>query len=357
MPFWEIARKMWRGQVKFQGQRYRADFRIKREAIDWEVKKRKELQLAEEKTTPTGMDLQSFFNKYLDHAELRFIPKTFVEKRSLCMRFLDMIGNTSVSLVTTEVVYQYLSQQARNRSANVFNRDRKNLSAMWMWGVKVLGLQINPVANIDKLPHQRGPQYTPTTQEVLELLTVATREEAVILNSILHTGARKSEIFRWTWVEDINFDKREVRLGTRKTKDGSMEYEWLPMNKDLYDNLFWWWKNRPVKDTPYVFVSTSRTPSRHFGKPYTEHRWFMHNLCIRAKIHPFGFHALRRYVASVLADTHKVSAKTIQRVLRHKNVMTTERYIQNINRDLGAIMDLLSAKGPQEGSPLYNKKG
>jgi hypothetical protein len=36
-----------------------------------------------------------------------------------------------------------------------------------------------------------------------------------------------------------SFDKREVRLGTRKTKDGSMEYEWLPMNKDLYDNLFW----------------------------------------------------------------------------------------------------------------------
>jgi len=56
---------------------------------------------------------------------------------------------------------------------------------------------------------------------------------------------------------------------------------------------------------------------------------------------PFGFHALRHYVASMLADTHKVSAKTIQRILRHKSLQTTERYIKNINRDLSDVMDLL----------------
>lgn len=62
----------------------------------------------------------------------------------------------------------------------------------------------------------------------------------------------------------------------------------------------------------------------------------------RAEVKEFGFHALRRYVASVLADEHKVSAKTIQRILRHKSVTTTERYIQNINRDLVTVMNMLS---------------
>jgi integrase len=82
----------------------------------------------------------------------------------------------------------------------------------------------------------------------------------------------------------------------------------------------------------------------------------MKGLCKRAGVKEFGFHALRRYVASVLADTHKVSAKTIQRILRHRNVMTTEKYIQNINHDLGATMDLLTIKSTQEGHP-NNSKG
>lgn len=89
-----------------------------------------------------------------------------------------------------------------------------------------------------------------------------------------------------------------------------------------------------------VFVSTARN-SR--GKPIQFKRHFMENLCAKAEVKSFGFHALRRYVASVLADTHKVSAKTIQRILRHKNVTTTERYIQAINSDLRATMDLLTA--------------
>ncbi len=53
-----------------------------------------------------------------------------------------------------------------------------------------------------------------------------------------------------------------------------------------------------------------------------------------------------RYVASVLADTHKVSAKIMQRILRHKNLSSTEKYIHNINHDLHAVVNLLSTNGP-----------
>ncbi|MBW1778729.1 MAG: hypothetical protein JRJ54_14220 [Deltaproteobacteria bacterium] len=57
---------------------------------------------------------------------------------------------------------------------------------------------------------------------------------------------------------------------------------------------------------------------------------------------PFGFHALRRHVASILADRHTVSSKTVQRFLRHKSVYTTELYIQNINMDLRSVASLLN---------------
>ena len=116
------------------------------------------------------------------------------------------------------------------------------------------------------------------------------------------------------------------------------------MNYTLYHVLHNRWKRRD-KTNPYVF---------HFSGHKL--RYMMERLCKRAEVKPFGFHALRRYVASVLADTHKVSSKTIQRILRHKNVSTTERYIQNINHDLESIMDLLGQKGYQARLP-NNTKG
>jgi integrase len=68
----------------------------------------------------------------------------------------------------------------------------------------------------------------------------------------------------------------------------------------------------------------------------------------RAGIQSFSFHSLRRYIASMFAETHKVSAKTIHRILRHKSLQTTERYIQNLNHDLSGVMSRLDVS--QTGS-------
>jgi len=243
--------------------------------------------------------------------------------------------------IAADMAEDYLLEQKKQRSANAANKDRKNLLAMFSKGIKTYGLKNNPFIATENFPHDRSPQYTPPTEDILKLLAVCIREERIFLDCYLQTAARRSEIFRWTWVDDINFEKRKVRLGTRKTRDGSMEYEWLPMSDDLYDSLWWLWNNRKFKKSPYVFVDY-RPNHPHHGKPFKSRQKFMRGLCKRAGIKPFGFHALRRYVASVLADIHKQSSKTIQRVLRHKDVTTTERYIQNINDDLKSTMNLLS---------------
>jgi integrase len=127
-----------------------------------------------------------------------------------------------------------------------------------------------------------------------------------------------------------------------------MEYQWMPMNEDLYDALWWQWNNRKFPKSPYVFVSDSK---RHYGRPFKNRQKFMKGLCKKAGIRPFGFHALRRYVASVLADEHKLSSKRIQRILRHKAVSTTERYIQNLNNDMRDDLNLLCQPKVPGGVP------
>ena len=118
----------------------------------------------------------------------------------------------------------------------------------------------------------------------------------------------------------------------------------------------WWqWNNRKFPDSPYVFVSES---NRYKGEPFKKARpKFLKELCKRAGIKYFGYHALRRYVASVLADSHKLSIKRIQRILRHKSVTTTERYIQNLNDDMRSDLDLLSQPDLHIDLHVHKKKG
>lgn len=339
----------WRGCVMIEGKKYQQLFETKEEAKTFEVETKKQVKAELTKEpTPGDMELRIFFSKYLDFAEPRFTKGVFEDKRILLVRLSERWGGgIPVKNITVDMVALYLEARAKAVSGNAANRDRKNLLALWNWGMKRHDLQVNPVSKVDRFRHDRSVLHTPTEEDVLKVLAASTREEKVMLTAYLNTAARRSEIFRWTWNDDINFEKREVRLGTRKTSDGSMSYEWLPMNDDLYKELWWLWNNRKFKESPFVFVDSH--PGPNYGKPFIIRRKFMANLCERAQVQPFGFHALRRHVASVLADTHKVSSKTIQRILRHRNVTTTERYIQNVNRDLSATMDLLN-RGEERGN-------
>ena len=95
----------------------------------------------------------------------------------------------------------------------------------------------------------------------------------------------------------------------------------------------------PLK-TQWVFVSHY---GRTKGEPYGNREKFIQSACvIRAGVTPFGFHAFRRYFASILADNEKVSLKQIQDLLRHAKPGTTERYILRLSSDLKTAVDMVA---------------
>ena len=79
----------------------------------------------------------------------------------------------------------------------------------------------------------------------------------------------------------------------------------------------------------------------------------MRGLCKRAEVKEFGVHSIRHMVASILNDTHKVSKKKIQKILRHQSQRTTEIYLHALETDLTDTMKLLEEeKGLSEAKNL-----
>jgi integrase len=119
-----------------------------------------------------------------------------------------------------------------------------------------------------------------------------------------------------------------------------MKYRWVDMSSALFNSLSWLWESRKFPESPYVFVY--ERPGIHHGNPFKYRRNFLESLCERAKVKRFGYHALRRLVASVLMDSKKVSLKEIQMILGHANLTTTERYIYNLQNDLSDAVEIMS---------------
>ena len=65
------------------------------------------------------------------------------------------------------------------------------------------------------------------------------------------------------------------------------------------------------------------------GEPFTARQHYMARLCRRAKVKPFGFHAIRHLSATILAY-EGLDIPSVQAVLRHKNPNTTAKYIKSL---------------------------
>ena len=95
--------------------------------------------------------------------------------------------------------------------------------------------------------------------------------------------------------------------------------------------------------------------TRQSLKPYVARGDLMKRLCEKAKVKEFGFHAIRHLTASILYH-NGCDVSLIQRVLRHKNATTTNRYLQNLGTE--AVRKGLedSLKGPAEVIDLVERK-
>lgn len=330
----------YRATKMINGQRKTRVFRTRKEAVGWEV--------AQDSThlktaTNTACSLIEWATAYLDFCSGKYSKKTFGEKRlSFRMFCKEHNPDTPVRAITPGLCLNHLTRQAEERSHNAANKDRKNLSSGWNWGVKFMGMpHHNPFLDVERFGHDESPRQVPVPEELDAVMSAARILDIQgwrMLVTILHTAARVSEVTSMKW-EDVDFVNRKIRLYTRKRRGGRLEADWLPMTSELFDVL----TTQRVERTSDLYVFAQGT-----GEKFATRRSFMKWVCKKAGVKPFGFHALRHYTASKLAESG-TPLPMIQAILRHKSVSTTARYIRNLNGGVsGQILEDVFAPKPHK---------
>lgn len=130
--------------------------------------------------------------------------------------------STLVKDVTRGMILQHLKNQTQELTGYAANKDRKHLIAAWNWGLKYI--EQFPSGNpcfVDRFPEKRLRRYVPPESDFWKVLaSVEDKQDRAMLLSYLHMAARRNEIFQLRW-EDIDFGEQQIRLYTRKRKDGS----------------------------------------------------------------------------------------------------------------------------------------
>lgn len=318
MPYLMPSGK-WRAKRMIHGRVKTRICMTKQEAKKWEAEQDEEKWRSGSRIP--SVCLLEFCNAYLRIASERFSSKTVAEKK-LAFRYLfqSMHPDMAAEKLTAGNALEILRNIALASSGYAANKARKNLAASWEWGKKYYGLPtINPFREVDKFPADQKPRYVPPEADFWKVYEAASSVDKVFLLFMLHTGARRSEAFRLQW-SDVDRANRKIRLGTRKTSHGGMEYAWVPMTSELREVLG---AHKLVSKSKYVFTSQKT------GLPYTARQHMMEQLCNKAKVSVFGFHAIRHLSATILAN-EGLPIPDVQTILRHHNPNTTARYIKSL---------------------------
>lgn len=344
MPYQQPNGK-WRATKMIDGKRKQKLFPTKKEALKWETAQN--VESWEKNKIPTVLWID-FATAYLKYAEDKFSHKTFMEKRLAFRRSMkDIDPQAPAETVMPAQALKLLRETALKHSGYAANKTRKNLAAACQWGVRYHGLpSANPFLAVEKFPADQSPRYVPPESDFWKVYDIADDLDRIFLLFLFHTGARVGEAFRLRW-EDVDFQEGKIRLGTRKTRDHGMKYAWLPLTSDLHEALADLRKMRPFAQLVFE--------QKQNGGAYTSRQHMMPNLCARANVKPFGFHAIRHLAATKLAYAG-LDLPTVQAMLRHGSPTTTARYIKSLGIDKSKIEQAFKQKEEARILPFASSK-
>jgi integrase len=121
------------------------------------------------------------------------------------------------------LILKHFNKEAKERSGNAANRDRKNLIAAWNWVRKYLvGRQKeNLFVDTERQHTEQFPRYVPPAEDFWKVFDQAKEGQGkIMLLGYLHTAARRNELFKLRW-SDVDFQKSGFAYGRKSGREAA----------------------------------------------------------------------------------------------------------------------------------------
>jgi len=293
-------------------------------------------QIAEGKwfEKPLGSDktVRQLLDKYLTGYSARNnTPKTQERDKYTAKLFNTFFGDAILSEIGPKDIADYKAERRnKGRAPSTVNRELGLLGHAFNLAIKEWEwLDFNPVARVSRERVFNKIERWLTFEEQEKLLAASPAWLREIIIFAVNTGWRRSEILALTW-DNVDLFKKKLTILEQKNHDKDTQ----PFNERVLEVLKARYKVRSISSNLVFYDSEGRElDGRHVLKVFTR--------AVRlAKIAHCRFHDLRHTFATRLVQAG-VDLYKVQKLMRHKSPLMTQRYAHHFSESLRDGVDTL----------------
>ncbi len=271
-------------------------------------------------------DIEEKAQYFLATKKLEGASEKTLYNYGLTLRRLASIIHKPTASITVVDIRIFLAMISKDKTKGTMNTKISTLKSFFGWLENEEMIIKNPMKKIKGTKKEKHLRKA-LTQEELESLRDAckTTRQRSILEFLFSTGCRLQELVDVN-IEDIKFDKGELNVIGKGNKERTV---YLNAKAKLY--LKKYLKERENRDNPALFI-TSKYPFSRMGGRSIERE--INKITQVAGFDKSVYPHLIRHTTATLALKGGMSITSIQQILGHENLATTEIYAETDNTEV-----------------------
>ncbi len=322
----------------------------KKQALEFEIDRKYQLSLIQRGKLPleTKISFKQMMNNYLRYSKANKISyKSDVTHVKYLIKFFG--ADTKIlNIKSSDIEAFKLYMKEKGKAPATFNRYYNGINKAFNLIVAENPTFLNPCKHVKRLKEDNQKTRYLTLEEEKAFFNELPEYLKPLVICALQTGLRRANVLNLKW-KSIDFDMKFLEILKQENK-GHKKIQ-IPISDKLmatFEQIFYERFIIPiifmqggvnltciVNDT-YVFINPAT------NEPFTDiHRGF-DGAIKRAGLGRFTFHDLRHTVATRLV-MKGVDLKTIQELLAHSQITTTQRYMHATPECKRAAIDILNS--------------
>lgn len=322
----------------------------KKEALEFEVDKRYKLSLVQRGKLPpeTKITFKQMMGIYLKYSKANKVSyKSDVVHVKYLIKFFGA-ETKIIKIKSSDIEAFKLHMRENGKAPATFNRYYNAINKSFNLIVAENPTFLNPCKHVKRLKEDNQKTRYLTPEQEKALFNELPEYLKPLVVCALQTGLRRANVFNLKW-KSIDFDMGFLEILKQENK-GHKKIQ-IPISEKLqvtFEEIIFirfivpiiFMQNgvnlKCVVNDVYVFINPAT------NEPFTDIHKGFDGAIKRAGIGKFTFHDLRHTVATRLV-MKGVDLKTIQELLAHSQITTTQRYMHATPERKKAAIDILNS--------------